>query len=309
MIICVNLNVAIDKTLIVETYTPGNIHRPKSVLNLGGGKGANVARVLNTLNHPVCVTGWVGGHAGKFIEAQLNSENVQTAFVHSSIESRTCTSVLDLSTGQITEIYENGSMIDADAVDRFHDVYETLLPDADFITFSGSVPPGAPSNIYQQLIDKANQHNIPTLLDSSGEAFRQGISGKPTYIKPNITELEDLVGEKLRTNAAIIASAKALVAQYGVTVIVSNGKHGALAIGADEVWNATLPAIDAISAVGSGDSLTAGFVAAVHEGQPLGDALKQGVACGSANTLQVGAGRLNEADVHKLMSQVNVELL
>jgi fructose-1-phosphate kinase PfkB-like protein len=51
MILCMNPNAAIDKTVIVSPFQLGKIHRPEAVKALPGSKGCNVARALKTLVH------------------------------------------------------------------------------------------------------------------------------------------------------------------------------------------------------------------------------------------------------------------
>ncbi|MCZ7669359.1 MAG: PfkB family carbohydrate kinase [Chloroflexi bacterium] len=92
MILCVNLNAAIDKTIIVDGFQLGAIHRPEAVKSLAGGKGCNVARALKQFGEKPVVTGWVGGAAGQFIENGLQAEGIATDFVYTGFESRTCTS-------------------------------------------------------------------------------------------------------------------------------------------------------------------------------------------------------------------------
>ncbi len=84
MILCLNLNAAIDKTIVVSSFEINKIHRPESVLALAGGKGCNVARALKTLRGIPVVSGWVGGLAGQFIEKELHQEGIQTDFIYSS---------------------------------------------------------------------------------------------------------------------------------------------------------------------------------------------------------------------------------
>ena len=95
MLLCVNANAAVDKTVIVEDFRLNAIHRPSFEMVLPGGKSCNVARAARTLGLPALVTGWVGGHAGNFIEAALQEEGIQTAFIHTALESRTCLSIVD----------------------------------------------------------------------------------------------------------------------------------------------------------------------------------------------------------------------
>ncbi len=108
MILCVNLNAAIDKTIVVNSFQMGQIHRPEAVKSLPGGKGCNVARALKQFGEIPVVTGWVGGTAGQFIEEGLNQEGIQTDFVYTDFESRTCTSILDSGSQAMTEFYETG---------------------------------------------------------------------------------------------------------------------------------------------------------------------------------------------------------
>src|SRR4051794_27548431 len=104
MILCVTANAAIDKTAVVSPFRIDQIHRPKQVLALPGGKGCNVARALKQLGDASLVTGWVGGFAGQFIESGLNKEGIETAFVHTEGESRTCLSILDPEAQTMTEV-------------------------------------------------------------------------------------------------------------------------------------------------------------------------------------------------------------
>ncbi len=110
MILCVNPNPAIDKTVVVPGFRLNTIHRPANVLALPGGKGCNVARALVTLGEPAMVTGWVGGHAGRFIEEGLAAEGIGAAFVHTVAESRTCLSILDSESGASPKFTSAGSL-------------------------------------------------------------------------------------------------------------------------------------------------------------------------------------------------------
>ena len=82
MILCLNLNAAIDKTLVVSKFEINKIHRPESVVALAGGKGCNVARALQKLGEVPVLSGWVGGFAGQYIEKELHREEIQTDFIH-----------------------------------------------------------------------------------------------------------------------------------------------------------------------------------------------------------------------------------
>lgn len=152
MILCVNANAAIDKTMVVSPFRLNAIHRPRQVLALAGGKGANVARALRRLGeHPV-VTGWAGGYNGHFIAAGLRAEGIEPAFVALDSESRTCLSILDPEAGTLTEIYEQGEPVRPAALEAFTDLFRSIVGRYAAITLSGSLPPGAPADFYGQLL-------------------------------------------------------------------------------------------------------------------------------------------------------------
>ena len=74
-------------------------------------------------------------------------------------------------------------------------------------------------------------------------------------------------------------------------------------------FRALAPRVEALAAVGSGDTLLAGFVAARVEGRATDEALRTGVAAGAVSTLEVGAGRFEPREVARIAADVRVEEL
>jgi tagatose 6-phosphate kinase len=307
MLLCVNPNAAIDKTLVVENYRLGAIHRPSQELDLPGGKGCNVARAAKTMGRQPVVAGWVGGHAGRYIEEGLNAEGILTAFVHTAVESRTCVSVVDPLHGTLTEVYEKGRPVSAGELSAFYTVYQEWLPRVKMVTLSGSLPPGVPPDFYAEAARLAGEAGVPVILDSSGEPLRRGLeAGGPTMLKCNRTELSGLAGEPLDSLEELRRVAVELNRRWKAQVVVTLGEGGSVAVDDQETWLARAPRIEAVSAVGSGDAFLAGLASALLSAQPLVEALRLAVAAGSANALQLGAGRLRLEDVHRLLEQVDV---
>jgi len=305
MFVCVNANAAIDKTVVVPGFALDRIHRPESVVQLPGGKGINVARGLRTLGESACVTGWAGGHAGQFIAAGLAAEGLAAELSWCEFESRTCLSILDPQRGTLTELYENGQAVPAAKLEELSTLFARLVQGAAFVTLSGSLPPGVPPNFYATLAQIAAAAGAPVALDCGGEALRLGLEqGHPTLIKPNQTELEALMGRTLHSPAEFRQAALETAAQYHTLVVLSLGAQGAVAARAGEAWLACPPRIEAVSAVGSGDCLLAGLVQGLARGMQLPEALRRGVAAGTANALTLGAGRFTSADFEHILTNV-----
>ena len=306
-ILCVNLNAAIDKTVVVNDFQLDQIYRPDEVLALAGGKGCNVARVLNTLGAEPIVTGWVGGHAGNFIESELHKEGITTSFVHTQRNARTCLSIIDSVNHTLTELYEHGNPVENHEIDAFIAQYRQLIPQVELVVLSGSVPPQVPRDINAQLIHIAKDNQVRTILDTSGDSLKLGLDAQPFLVKPNQHELSILLGREFDSINDYIAGARQIADNYNCRVVLSLGQAGAIGIHHDKIYQVTPPPVKAISAVGSGDALVAGLAYALQDSDNFISALKLAVACGTANTLSIGAGRLNLEDVNRIKQKTVIK--
>jgi tagatose 6-phosphate kinase len=307
MILCLNANAAIDKTVVVPGFRLGEIHRPEAVLALPGGKGANVAKGLKRLGDQPLVSGWVGGFNGRFIEEGLRAEGIQTAFVYVESESRTCLSILDPDSGTLTEIYERGDLIPPDQIAELKNLFRAQAGSCAAVTLSGSLPPGVPSDFYADLIRIATEMGVRVFLDTSGEALRCSLeAGRPFLIQPNAREFAELVGRQVESREEQAETAREVAARYGTIAALSLGAEGALIAGPGESFLVRPPRLAIRSAVGSGDCLLAGLAYGVTHGFALREAARYGVAAGTANALTVGAGVFSLHDFQQVLAQVEI---
>ena len=315
MILCVNPNAAVDKTVMVENFRLNAIHRPSFELALPGGKGCNVARAAKTLGQQPVVTGWVGGNAGRFIEEGLQAEGIQTAFVHTSVESRNCLSILDPVNGTLTEIYEKGRPVSPEELQSFYESFQAWLPKVDMVTLSGSLPPGVPVCFYGELIGMARQAGVRTMLDSSGEPLRCGLEGaSPDVLKCNRAELSGLVGQPLEIAGGCAPGDPRAFRPPGRQCGHYPGRDGggggrkgeSAPRAAAPGWprrRALKRSARWVRAIASWQ----GWPAGCWQGSRLRNALRLAVAAGSANALQIGAGRLRQADVERFWARCVAE--
>lgn len=308
MILCLNLNAAIDKTVVVSSFEINKIHRPESMVALAGGKGCNVARALQTLGEAPVVSGWVGGFAGQFIEQELHRERIKTDFIHTDFESRTCTSILDPEKHTLTEIYELGEPVPLTKVEELRAHIQAIIGNYRAVTLSGSLPPGVPADFYASVIEIAREANVLTFLDSSGDALRKGAEATPFFVKPNETEARSLLGIGPERSMNFAQAAADLSTRYKTNVLLSMGAKGAIAAKGQEVFVIKSPTVEAKSAVGSGDCMLAGLTYGFLQGLSFEQAIICGVAAGTANTLTIGAGQFKIADFERLRSEVQISV-
>lgn len=309
MITTVTLNTAVDKLYLVENVAPSTVMRVKEVCNTAGGKGLNVSKVAALAGEDVCATGFLGGFNGEYVRSLLQVAGIRTEFCEIDCETRSCINIRDLATGEHTEYLEPGAEVSQQNLDDFIAKLETLLPDTDILSISGSVPKGTPVTFYSNIIKMAKKAGKPVIIDTSGELLVESAKALPTMIKPNTDEIEQLLGGKITSREQLIDAAKRLH-QTGIEyVAVSLGKEGSILVCNEGVFAATLPEIQAVNTVGCGDSMLAGFAISIARGYNAAEMLAFATAISAANALEMPTGHIQKSNLESLLPQVKINKL
>jgi 1-phosphofructokinase/tagatose 6-phosphate kinase len=312
VILTVTLNVALDRTVAVPRIALGNRHRAVDSRTAAGGKGVNVARALKALGEPVIATGLAAGPTGARIRELLDAEQVLHDFVEVGGDSRTNLSIVDPTSGEQTEINERGPQVSDADLHRFSDRLLYLARGADFCVIAGSLPPGAETSVYADLIAALRGIGVPTLLDTDGEPMRAGMRAQPAVVAPNVAEAEEAVGHEFTDAEDLAAGLSGLVDMGAEQAIITTGSGCVAVTGEPHArtrLEATIDPLAAIASVGSGDAFLAGYVSARRADRPDSTCLAYGVACGAESTQHLGAGMLDPVEVERLVDRVRVSRL
>ena len=189
------------------------------------------------------------------------------------------------------------------------ETFNKLNSEAELICSSGSLGKGMKTNFYRELCEIANTKNIPVILDTSGEALVEGIKGKPRLIKPNIDELSAIWGKKLKDRDEVIGISREMIKEGVTYVAVSMGKEGALLISEREVLLGKPPVVEVKNPVGSGDSMVGGFSKAISENLTMEEILKWGIACGTANAMEIRTDYIDIEVAQNIYNKVSIEVI
>jgi 1-phosphofructokinase family hexose kinase len=312
LIVTVTMNAALDRTLTVPNFQPGQRHRASAWLMLAGGKGINIARALKRMDVPVIATGLAGGRSGESIVAELTREGILNDFVRIEDESRTSTAVVDPTGGSYTEINEWGPSVQEHELEVLLDKVRYLSRGADGVVFAGSLPRGVDEDFYAEAIRDLNRRGLQSTLDAEGEPLRLAASAEPFLVSPNEREAEGLVGQEFHDQDDFV-EALDHIADLGarnVLITLTSGCYALLREEREQArFHASIPRLEPVSPVGSGDVLLAGFIAARYEGRSAEQALQRAVAAGAAAVQELGAGRFEPGELSRLESGVRVESL
>jgi 1-phosphofructokinase family hexose kinase len=177
---------------------------------------------------------------------------------------------------------------------------------AEWLMLCGSLPPGAPANFYARLISIAREHKVQTLLDTDGDALREGIEAGPAVVAPNQQEAERLLDAALITRRHFLDAVTRIRKMGAEAAILSLGSRGAVAAFDNRTIEVLPPRVDAVCPIGAGDAMGAAFVWARREGRSFEDALRLGVAAGTASAMLPGICFASAEAAAEMYKQVEV---
>jgi 1-phosphofructokinase family hexose kinase len=313
MFLCISVNPAIDKRLRMTHLRVGAINRATQAVPAPGGKAAHVAMALQALQAAPQWIGFAGGANGKELVAGLEELGISVQAIHSEQPTRVNLAILDDS-GTVTEILEPGGEPSPPELGQFRKACEETFTrgkaDA-MVILSGSLPPGVPAEFYAELIRSARGEGCRVILDTSGNALRAGLAQRPDLVKPNREEAEWLTGGAIREIPSAREALRQILSLGARSAALSLGKDGLLWCPGENqpVYYARPPAIQARSAVGSGDCTVAGFAQAMGDGLPPEQIVARAAACGAANCLVAAPGQIRLSDVREIEKAVTVVTL
>jgi fructose-1-phosphate kinase PfkB-like protein len=180
------------------------------------------------------------------------------------------------------------------------------------VIFAGSLPRGIEDGFYAEAIRELNRRGVLTVLDSAGEALRLGAQAEPFLVSPNEREAEALVGQEFHDDEDFQLGLDR-IAELGARNVIITSESGCIALLREgreaRRFRAVAPRVEPVSPVGGGDVLLAAFLAARSAGRSHEDALRAAVGAGAASTLELGAGRFDARQAHRLQGGVEVSEL
>jgi len=309
-VITVSLNPAVDRTYEVPGFEPGAHQRGRLLSIQPAGKGVNVARILGILGTSCILTGFVGQEERRLFEDSLDRHHVRCElFDIKDGHTRENFTIVDPEKGIETHIRDVGFEVTEPVLNRLNKKLGILAGPEAIIIFAGSLPQGVGGDAFKSLVHRCQEKGGRVIIDSSGEgllAIRQ--LDHLCLIKPNCEELAQITEQKTQTEAESLQAARSLLEQIDL-IVVTAGPQGARLVSAGGIWRAT-PRTDqtrVINTVDSGHALLAGFVHRYVAGAAPEEALRYGVATGTAASFQVRAGEVEITDVEKCYEQVNME--
>jgi 6-phosphofructokinase 2 len=246
-----------------------------------------------------------GGVTGKLLETLLEEEGIQQQKLRIEEETRENVAVREEDTGRQLRLVMPGPDVEKSEWERCLGELESLCSKADYVVASGSLPPGVPEDFYAGVARIARDAKARLIVDTKGRALRLAARAGVYMLKPNMRELSHLVDQVLEDESTIEKAARRILSKCRCDILVlSLGRGGAMLFRDESLTHVPSPTVPIKSSVGAGDSMVAGMVLKLAQGEPLCSAVAFGVAAGAAAVMTPGSELCRRVDVERLFAQM-----
>ena len=306
-IVTITFNPCIDKSATVSQLIPERKLNCSEPHFEPGGGGINAARAIKKLGGEALAIYPSGGYSGKFFNELLAKEKIPAIIIEIENPLRENVIVLEESSNNQFRFGFPGAKLLKHEWEQCIDSIDKITS-AEFLIASGSLPEGVPDDVFARLATVSKKKDLKLVVDTSKAALKHTANEGVYMLKPNLNELSLLLDKKeLSINEISLAGKEIIAKKYCEVLLVSLGEKGAMLFTKNLELKVASPKVEKKSTVGAGDSMVAGFVLSLSQGKTFEDALKYGVACGAAATMNAGTELCNKNDADELFQRINIE--
>lgn len=300
MIYTITFNPSLDYVMFVPQLHAGGVSRAVRESIFPGGKGINVAVVLERLGLPCTALGFCAGYTGKAMLGMLDGEISRLDFI--SLPEGQSRINVKIKSAQESDVNGRGPAVSSAC---FSELLNKLsaLGNGDVLVLAGAVCAGLAADAYAMILRSLKGRGVLCVVDATGDLLENALSLRPFLIKPNAAELADLFGADIQTEEDIEKYAREAQKLGARNVLVSMGAQGALLLTEEgRVLRGTPARLTGpvVNSVGAGDSMVAGFLAGWLKTRSPRKALDLALACGGACVMKEWLP--SRADVQALLA-------
>lgn len=294
MIVTCTMNPSLDYYMeFPKDVESATINRSTLEYYEAGGKGINVSIVLNNLGIPTKAFGFVGGFTKDFyISLLAKYENIHPNFVYTNAHTRVNVKIHDKD--EVTDLHAMGPYITHEDMQSLVKKTESIYKQ-DYFVLAGNTQEWLIDDV-EEMLKTLIEEGVKVTLDTNVKIMKDMLSYKPFLYKTTSKELAQILDTEINSDEDAINGAKKLYELGAKHVLVLTDT---LAILVNDHGTFTCEFLDEdsiVNAVGTGDSMIAGFLMNYMRTSDSYDSLKFGASCGSATAYSKGLATREKID-------------
>jgi 1-phosphofructokinase family hexose kinase len=303
VILTAGLTPAWQQILLFDSLTLGEVNRARQVHWGASGKVLNAVRALHHLGAACKTLTLVGGATGEAIRHDIAALGITARWIEGNTPTRICSTLLDRSRRQATELVPNAAQATADELESFRAAYVDEAATAAVVVLIGSLPVGTPPGYYRDLLAHTSGKVV---LDARGPELLEALRAQPFLVKPNRGELQQTLGRELRDDAELFDALREINERGAEWVVVTDGRNPVYARSRHHLYRLQAPRMEVVNPIGCGDCMAAGIAQGLLMGHEPLDAIHRGLAVAANKVGQLLPGFVERDQVERLVPSVQV---
>ncbi|MCB0747079.1 MAG: 1-phosphofructokinase family hexose kinase [Ignavibacteriae bacterium] len=307
-IVTITMNPSIDISTKIDNVSPDRKLRCEEPTYEFGGGGLNVSHAIKNLGDESLAIYPYGGKNGELLFQLLENARIESLPIAIEGSIRENFTVIEKSSGRNFRFVMPGPELKENEWNKIIEIIHDMRDEVNYLVASGSLPKGVPSDFYAKLADCCKQDKIKMIIDASGESLKNAVEQGVFLIKPNMREINDLLGEELIDENKISENVQNIIRKSKTeNVVLSLGSGGAMLITENNCKIFRTPTVQIKSKVGAGDSMVAGIILKLSEGKEIEEAVKYGIAAGASAVSMPGSQLCEKKYTDELFNKISSE--
>lgn len=303
----VTLNPSIDVTIWTDGLDDDAVNHVLDERREAGGKGINVSRVLNDFGVDTVCLALAGGENRVEFSRFLQEDNLRFELLETRGAVRENITLRHADT--TVKINRQGQPLSRILLGALMALLRARVHNNDIVVFAGSLPENMQIQDYIELILSVKSLGALVVVDNDCLTLDDYRRITPWLIKPNIHELQRIMGQTLTTDDEILKAVKSLQALGIHNVLCTLGARGMVLVSANGVYRANAPQVQVKSTVGAGDSSLGGFIVGTVKNYTPAECVRMASACGVSCATQDGTAVATKSGAAQWADQITVETL
>ncbi len=302
-VVTLTINPAVDISWEVDDVVPTRKLRSGGGRVFPGGGGINVSHAISELGGESTAVFTQGGIIGTLLTELLDDYAIDRRVIKVSGRTRLSATMFEKSTEDEYRVTPPGPELLEHEWKAVLDLISKM--ECEYLVCAGSLPAGVPEDFYARVAAAVKPRNTKVVLDTSGRALVEALREGVYLVKPNLREMEHIVGRKAPTPEKQEQLVRQIIDDGGAEIItLTLGEKGALMVWKDGAKRLPSPAVEKKSAVGAGSSFVGGIVHALSQGRTIEEAFTMAVACGTAALMTPGTELCRKSEVDRLYEEL-----
>ncbi len=247
---------------------------------VAGGKGINVARMLKQLGQPALAMSFAGGASGEKLKKILSQESISMRWIATNSETRIG---FDLQGCLHAWWLENGTELEAMAIENFMHELKIELSGISFLALSGTIPGKKNQDFYLRILEECRSFNGEIFVDARGKALEAACSLGGFFLKHNRDETMETFGFDPMSDKELAELIRIWQKKKIWGAMITDGGRDVKLWDGQLVYTISPAPVKEVSAVGCGDATLAGLIYGRSKGMTLIQASMLGLAAGAAD--------------------------